>query len=123
MEDLWPADIAETSLRTPLQILKEQAAMLAKRTGGLVEAEVTTTTGADGDLRHLFRLIAPVLNNYRYLLFQIYHGPTLYPTGIVYHGTRINVASDEELISQLRIIFSDDETRQIIAALIAQSRD
>jgi hypothetical protein len=122
MEDLWPADIGTTTIRPPLQVLKEQATQLGGKTQGLVEGEVTTTTDSDGDLRHHFRLVAPMLDSYTYQLFQMYHGATLYPATVIFNSEHIKVDSDDRLMEVLREIFSHENTRRIVAALLAQSR-
>lgn len=40
MDDLWPNDISETSLKAPGTILKQQAAFLGSKTNNLIEAKV-----------------------------------------------------------------------------------
>ena len=43
--DLWPANIADSNLTTPVTILKEQAALLGEKTRQLVKGEVVTQAG------------------------------------------------------------------------------
>lgn len=43
MIDLWPEDFASVGERSPISILKEQAAYLGKRTKNLVEGKVSKT--------------------------------------------------------------------------------
>ena len=56
--DLWPANIADSNLVTPITILKEQAALLGEKTRQLVKGEVVTQ--ATGNLFvHYFYIAAP----------------------------------------------------------------
>ena len=41
--DLWPDDIAVTSLQVPVTILRQQATLLGEKTKNLVEGEVSST--------------------------------------------------------------------------------
>ena len=42
--DLWPENIADSNLVTPVSILKQQAALLGEKTRQLVKGEVVTQT-------------------------------------------------------------------------------
>src|SRR5262249_58474628 len=78
--DLW-GDIVEAQVRTPVAILREQAALLGTKTKNLIEASVRTSA-AGGEFRHSFRLVVPALDGYTYELFQIVHGVSIYPISI-----------------------------------------
>ncbi|MBC8042593.1 MAG: hypothetical protein IAF08_04030 [Rhizobacter sp.] len=137
-QNLWPKDIVDTSdLVTPVSILKEQASLLGEQTQNLVEAKVETSSITNGQLMHVFYLVAPALDNYKYRLFTIYHGVELYPLDLVDPEEKIffdpsdhtviaqtsrPVKSQEELLERLRHIFSSPQTKKVINALIAQSR-
>ena len=54
-DDLWPANIADTNLTTPITILKQQAALLGQKTQQLATGEVTTQTLGDRFV-HSFRI-------------------------------------------------------------------
>ncbi|OLP16875.1 hypothetical protein BST81_19480 [Leptolyngbya sp. 'hensonii'] len=124
--DLWP-DFGETNLITPLTILKAQATALAKKTNGLVEATVTSSSEANGDFIHRFYLVAPVLD-YRYHLLTVFHDIKLYPLRIEFliEGLQSKLGGslkDEAAFeSCLTNIFASEKTIQIIRALISQSR-
>src|SRR5881296_859505 len=75
--DLW-GEIQPPDVRTPVSILREQAALLGQKTKNLVEASVETTSSG-GTFYHTFKLVAPALDNYTYQLFRIRHGIQLYP--------------------------------------------
>jgi len=75
--DLWPENIADSNLVTPVSILKQQAALLGEKTRQLVKGEVVTQT--TGNLFvHYFYIAAPTLS-YKFELFTLSHGVNFYP--------------------------------------------
>jgi hypothetical protein len=76
-DDLWPANIADSKLTTPVAILKEQAALLGEKTKQLVKGEVSTQTTGNLFVHH-FYIVAPTLN-YKYELFTASHVINFYP--------------------------------------------
>ncbi len=129
LPDLWPDDIAVTNdLKSPVTILRQQAALLGEKTQNLVEAEVSSqvTPGSPSEgsyFTHQFSLVAPALDNYKFRLFYIRHLIDFYPIRIWKEGAKeIQVGSEQEFIETLREIFSSEETKRVIRALIAQSQ-
>ena len=117
--DLWP-EFEEVPLMTPVAILKEQGAFLSKRTSGLLDVEITSSTDFD-EFLHNFNIIARTLD-YSYRLFKIKHEITLYPVNL-YWGDKWHEASNEEQFRKLLAdILSHESTRKILLALLAQSR-
>ena len=126
--DLWPADFGTPNVRLPVVILREQAALLGRKTGNLVEAEVRTNPGAVSpkDLEYRFFLVAPALDHYRYYLFMIVHsvGDT-YPVRFYpkeSEGEFDEIHSEQELVNRLAEVFNSDDTKRVIQSLIAQSQ-
>ncbi len=126
--DLWPDDIAVTDVVTPVNILKEQASMLGAKTKNLVQGEIvqriTRREGESPDsFIFSFNLKAPALQNYKYQLFWVTYPITFYPLTIHKGGadSDITVNSQDELVDELRNIFSHEKTKNVIHALIAQS--
>jgi len=142
--DLWPPTISGPEVVAPVTILREQAAMLGKKTNGLVLASVRTTTrdsltrdektglraltrpghdagnGNEGFI-HSFQLVVPALEDYTYTLFRVEHGIEFYPAEFHQPGRMGQRAdSEEEFIDILREILSSDNTRRVIGSLIAQ---
>ena len=121
--DLWP-DIHAAKPRTPLSIMKQQAVMLGKHTSNLLEAEVTTDI-YDGDFRHRFVIAVPALD-YRYELFTVSHDPMLYPITVSsvryenYTG-RSKLQNEQEFVDWLKSVLNSDETKRILASLLAQA--
>ena len=124
MKDLWPDTIGTNLPDTsaPVFILREQAALLGKKTKNLVIAEVETNVSPKANEHafiHDFYIVAPTLN-YRDTLFYIVHGTLLYPISM-YKDSDCHEAETEEVFTTvLELIFHSAKTKQIINALISQ---
>jgi hypothetical protein len=114
--DLW-GEIEATQIRTPLVILREQAALLGTKTKNLVEASVKTHANGDA-FAHNFNLVVPALDNYTYNLFTITHGPSIYPISVLYKSTQFE--TEQEFIEWLGAKLSSPDTKRIVANLLAQ---
>lgn len=144
VEDLWPKELEAAKIRTPASILKEQASLLGQKTKNLVEGLVTGSEQG-GELSYSFFLVAPALNNYRYLLFTMSHDIRMYPLSIsveeeilaeinpelfkrwgdtvtIFITSHAEKAENEaEFLELLKKIFSATKTKQLIAAMLSQS--
>lgn len=146
MSDLWPEDITKVTVIAPVAILKEQAAMLGEKTQHLVEAEVETIAYPSRryqcDFGYTFDIVAPLLA-YRYRLFSIYYGVSMYPVEVDleeemkkdvttkltdYKESKktgweklIQADSKNEFLTILKEIFASTKTKQVIQAILAQS--
>jgi choline kinase len=139
--DLWVA-IPEISESIPKQLMKEQAAYLAKKTKGLVTAEVTTHTYFEDNEEIIynskskkskviqsFYLVVPNLK-YRYELFSIIHGIKVYPTKFVYEyeeqggedGKLREAKNEKEFIENMSKILGSENTGKILSSLLAQAK-
>ncbi len=103
--DLWPQDLlAESQIPGPVAILREQAALLGRKTRNLIEADVTKVAlapysnpfdkcdeevaarfgraglGPRYAFNYAFDLVAPALGDFRYRLFLVHHDVPQYPT-------------------------------------------
>jgi|HubBroStandDraft_5_1064220.scaffolds.fasta_scaffold266061_2 hypothetical protein len=123
--DLW-GEIPVDDVRTPVTILREQAALLGPKTKNIIEARVSTLA-RDGHFYHSFDLIVPALDNYIYELFRVDHDVTLYPIYTpndeksTFRGSKISLKTEEEFTDWLRHRLSSHETRKIISSLLAQA--
>jgi hypothetical protein len=124
--DFWPDIETTPTFTTPLTILKEQAAALAKKTKGLLEGRVDTTTDVFDRFEHLFRIVAPTLDNYAYELFRVKHNVLLYPVEIEWsrlgNPDTMKIDSEQEFERALKQILSSTETMKVISNLLAQAR-
>jgi hypothetical protein len=114
--DLW-GEIEATQIRTPLSILREQAAILGAKTKNLVEASVTTMVAGHLFI-HKFNLIVPPLDSYTYNLFTIAYGPSIYP--VIVQNTTDQIDTEEQFIEWLGAKLSSPETKRIVSNLLAQ---
>ena len=76
-DDLWPANIADSKLTTPVAVFKEQAELLGEKTKQLVKGEVVTQTTGNLFVHYLY-IVAPTLS-YKYELFTVSHVINFYP--------------------------------------------
>jgi hypothetical protein len=60
-ESLWLENIADSTLTTPVDLLKEQTKILGEKTRQLVTSDVATTTTGNVFV-HYFHIVAPTLN-------------------------------------------------------------
>jgi hypothetical protein len=119
--NLWPADLLDVQLTTPLTILKKQANDLATATSALLRGEVITETSGDLFEHRLF-IVAPALD-YRYRLCKVSHKIALYPcNGHFLRRPPQQIDSEELLLAWLHDVFRDPDTHKILASLIAQSK-
>ena len=129
LPDLWPADIGqETSELGPITLLKSQAALLAKKTKGLVTAEVRGEQNQSGEkFADNFYLVGPTIN-YQYLLFTLTHPIEFYPAELVAQTGAddatgaVKIENDEQLMDEVRQIFGSEKTKAVISAIIARSK-
>jgi hypothetical protein len=124
--DFW-GDLAPEQVRTPVAIMREQAALLGTKTHNLLEAKVETDIGSFATLlspgrefRHRFLLVVPSLNNYTYELFSISHGIGVYPISRNGALTGSKFENEEEFVDWLREKLASADTRRVISNLLAQ---
>jgi hypothetical protein len=135
--DFW-GEIVPAQERTPLAILREQASLLGTKTKNLVEATVDTSVDPNGQFVHRFTLVVPSLGSYKYELFRIEHGVAIYPISFASEVPSAQLSrepvnrlmnprlssqleTEQEFVDWLRQKLSSDETKRIIANLLAQA--
>lgn len=124
-KNLWGELPSGELLTSPSAILREQAEILTDHTKGLLVGKVVPGGQAkDDSMLFHFDIVAPFLNDYRYRLISVHHPVTLYPVKMMDRLRSIETTSnsEEEFVENLANTLASDETRQIIAALLAQSR-
>ena len=126
--DLWSDDI-KVDVVTPLAILLAQVGPMQRKTKGLLQAEVTTTTSNGGWVKHQLDLIAPVLDGYRHRLLAATHERDLvYPVQVDAECFEVSSAearahTEEEFIGIVSIALHSHQVRSIIQSLIARSNE
>lgn len=115
-------------MNTPLAIIQEQANELGKKTKNVLVGEIITTEAFDEKTNEMvliyqFYIKAPVLSNYRYLLFRLLQRTNLFPVDI-YFGPKeqlIDNIQEDAFKNKLKAIFEDSKTKETINSLYAQS--
>lgn len=122
VESFWAVpDVAD--MRTPLGILREQAAALTKATNGVLVGAVETERRGD-DLILKLEIVAPALNDYRYRILNYQQPIGLYPGELYGHGPNASVVSDEaRFVSAIKLILASEAIKNVLKSLLAQTRD
>ena len=142
MPDLWPDQLDDISDSLPLTPIIEQADLLAKHTGNLVKAELTSVEAEDEEFQFDFDLIVRVLD-YRFTLFIATYGVEGYPVCLMPYpkicdelglapldigesATRrrraIKADNEASLLEALGRILGSNTTKNILQTLIAQAK-
>ena len=120
--DLWPKELAaKPAQKSPVAILREQAAMLGRRVNNLIEGQVTTRPDRIHDgFEHIFKIVVPTLDFYEYPLFSVSHGvDKFYPLEVTAYGVPARLTSEDDFVAWLRAVFASSETKRIIGTLLA----
>ena len=115
--DFW-GDLQVAEIRTPVAVLKEQAALLGIKTNNVLEGKITTQI-QHGEFYHSFNVVVPTLDDYTYELFTVNHPVNMYPLNVTYTGTMLK--TEVEFTAWLREKLSSPETKRIITNLLAQA--
>ncbi|MGB7555968.1 MAG: hypothetical protein WBM04_16470 [Candidatus Korobacteraceae bacterium] len=119
-DNLWPENIADSNLTTPVTILKEQAALLGEKTRQLVKGEVVTQP--TGNLFvHYFYIVAPTLS-YKFELFTLQHSVNFYPLVMKYLNNTISLSNESDFKDKLKEIFAAPHTLNVVHSILAQVR-
>lgn len=123
-EDFWPEEIGAATEITPVLVLKEQAALLGRRTKNLVEAKVATSiTGRH--FNHSLSLRVPTLGDYQFRLLSIAHGISIFPVEILDElEPKKTLAKDlDEFTAILKNILSSKKVESTINHLLSYAQN
>ena len=125
-ESLWGSLEGIDTVRTPSMILQEQAGLLGKLTGEVLEGRVGRDILSDGN-RMIVSLyvVAPAIQRYNIKILGLDYGyATAYPVIVSdsIEGYQKQARTESELVSILKDILSSSHVKNIIATLIAESR-
>jgi hypothetical protein len=121
---LWPEDAVAVDVVPPIAILKTQASQLTQMTRGLLEGEVSTVGGDQGQVLHQLDVIAPALASYRHRLLTVSHPrDQVYPAAIQIEAgwSGGSSATQEEFLNDLRLALGSKHVRSLLQSLIARS--
>jgi hypothetical protein len=121
-KNLWGDLSALEIVRTPKDILKEQASFLTKATEGVLVGNVDEMD-ANGDFRYDLDVQVPSLNDYTYTLLSITHGIDLYPVRVSARAAGLTETCDDEkdFEAVLRKVLSSKEVKLILSRLLSQA--
>ena len=121
--NLWGDLGALEIVRTPKDILKEQASFLTKATEGVLVGNVDEMD-ANGDVRYDVDVQVPSLNDYTYTLLSITHGLDLYPVRVSPRAAALTETCDDETEFEavLRTVLSSKQVKLILSRLLSQAR-
>jgi hypothetical protein len=122
-ENLWGELPAADQLRTPLQILKEQAKYLTEMTQGVIVGWVTTSDWPGHDFSFDLNVRAPALNDYQTTLLSIGYPVTMYPASVRNPDSLTATQHRDEgaFLAGLKSQLQSPRVRNVINALLAQS--
>lgn len=113
--NIWSDFPESVNVRTPVQILREQAALLRERTNGTLDARVEVSKvndqNDDGRVFWDFVVVAPALLNYRYKILTIGQPTTFYPVTFDARSDGPHASSFSVNASPAAIKFAEDEDR------------
>lgn len=129
--NLWGELPESTEQKPPITILKEQAEMLSRITGGVLHGNVSMESESRTFVLTL-SVVAPALD-YSYEILQAEHKIELYPVSVqagqrrivngrVEKPTVVECQTEEEFERALAEIFSSPRVKSVIASLRSQSK-
>jgi hypothetical protein len=122
--DLW-GEIVTEPIRTPLAILREQGAILERRTNGILTVKIVSQSSKSESFSHTFYINASHLN-YSYGAFVIHHPIELYPVEVVFDGidpfggNRQTASDEHQFLELLKRVLQSDKIQKVISALLSQ---
>jgi len=114
--DFWGEIGRAEPVRTPVAILREQAALLGSKTQNVVEVKVSPLALKGGFVLQ-FNIVVPGLDHYPYELFEIVTGVSPYAVT----GAGKELTTEEEFTDWLNAKLSSPETKRTISNLLAQA--
>jgi hypothetical protein len=120
VESFWAIpDVS--NIRTPLSILKEQAAALTEQTKGTLVGMVEVQKNSAEDLEIQLEVSVPALNDYRYRLVTYSQPIELYPGWLtVLSEPSRTVADETTFVSQIKRALSSERVKNILTSLLSQ---
>ncbi|RJP30677.1 MAG: hypothetical protein C4527_09100 [Candidatus Omnitrophota bacterium] len=120
-ENLWGELPVIDDVKTPVEILKEQAFVLSKMTKNFLDAAVSTYRDNRGLLADL-EIVAPTLDGYSVLLLRLRYNLEPYPVTVLNElADEIHECPDENTFKHtLSKIFTSEKVKKVIRDLLIQ---
>jgi hypothetical protein len=122
VEDFW-GDLPAVETSFPATILREQAELLERKTNGTLQAKIVSIDDDEDTISYEFDIIAPALNGYIYTVLEIFHDAEIFPLTVkdLNKSEEYECRNEQELKTTLKQILGSDQTKKVIANLIAMS--
>jgi hypothetical protein len=120
-KSLW-GDLSDLEIvRTPKEILKEQAEALTEATEGVLVGRVDAS-GPANNFSYELNVVVPRLNNYTYTIVTATHQIDLYPVRVYVNTTQRwqSCENEQNFVSVLEAILSSKEVKRILSRLLSQ---
>lgn len=110
------------TVRTPKEILSEQASHLYIATGYKLQGQIRERSSGSKFLVSL-DIVAPALDNYSYEVLRAIYDLDVYPVNVrdVANGKDYEVKNEKEFLDVIEKILSSPEVHKVISVLISQS--
>ena len=111
-------------VRTPTQVLEQQAEFLKDATGGVIRGQVDVDAVGAGRSRIKFAVYVPTLNNYSVGLLEVVHPASQYPARLNSDWVKTQAAAygnHEELETAVVECLETPELQKLIIGLFAQT--
>jgi hypothetical protein len=121
-KSLWGNLSELETIRTPKEILEEQALALTSGTNGLLVGHVDARQNQP-TFAYDLDVMVPLLNNYVYTILSINHRITLYPVTVTSATSllpSVQCENEEQYTAAIERILSSKETKYILSRLLSQ---
>ena len=111
-------------IRTPHQILIQQASLLNEATGGVLRGDISIEEARRGETMVKFGVCAPTLNNYTVLLLKVRHPVVQYPATLYGEWAEqrpVVCNSHQELETAVVDYLEMPDLQKVVAGLLAQT--
>ncbi len=128
VKDLWGELPTQDLVRDPYTILREQAALLGKKTENLLEGRVRRRRRQSGGFMLYLDIVVPTLDNYSYTVLTVTHGLELYPVKMKDQGytteAELKEYKDEnQFVEALGEILISNQVRKVITNLLSYVKE
>ena len=122
-ENLWGTLPDVSQLRTPVEILNEQATVLTGLTHGVLQGSVDARGGTD-KLAVDLDIVVPALGGYSFTILTVTHGVRFYPATVQYYPANVtySASNDSQFVEILKGCLGSKEVREVIASLLLQAK-
>lgn len=138
MKNLWPESFSESDIKAAKIILDEQATLLNKITGGIVDAGVAELSNMEksmnsvaSDFSYSFNLIGRYIENYTFRVFIFWHDIGLYPVAMrmdehlakeLNLPTSLKISDQEQFLTFLERALQSKRIKNVVASILSLSK-